>query len=182
MRWGRVISSRLSVSCRRWSGTGDRAWGRKPAVAMDGRRFAGFKSPIDGEEAQIAEKMAGQKLLRGPGRRARQTQPTPGGELLLADQNRGEWVRARFGKAVDRMAVAATESVFSQFKNPAYLTPITACSKELAEIPIHRAFRTGPRAVMRQGISTDTPKDGLQDGADNLPMGLQDPHFQARVE
>jgi predicted ATPase len=33
---------------------------------------------------------------------------------------------------------------------------------------------------MRQGISTDTPKDGLQDGADNLPMVLQDLHFQDR--
>jgi len=70
------------------------------------------------------------------------------------------------------------ESLLSQFKNPADPTPITGLGKELAEIQIFREFRTGPRGAMRQGISTTTPKDGLQDGGDNLAMVLQDLNFR----
>jgi predicted ATPase len=114
------------------------------------------------------------------------------GEELVKREKRGAeryFSRARteanvFDRGLElpstRMPVAIAESVFSQFKNPADLTPITVCGQELAEIQIFREFRTGPRSLMRQGISTDTPKDGLQDGADNLPMVLQDLHFQDR--
>jgi predicted ATPase len=76
------------------------------------------------------------------------------------------------------MQVPATESLLAKFKSPADLTPITATGEELSEIQIFREFRTGPRAAMRQGISTNTPKDGLQDGGDNLAMVLQDLNFR----
>jgi predicted ATPase len=88
-----------------------------------------------------------------------------------------EWM-AKAGKIPTQMQVQPTESLLSQFKNPADPTPITACGRELAEIQIFREFRTGPRSAMRQGISTDTPKDGLQDGGDNLAMVLQDLSFR----
>jgi predicted ATPase len=77
-----------------------------------------------------------------------------------------------------RMQVHPTESLLSQFKNPADPTPITACGRELTEIQIFREFRTGPRAAMRQGISAATPKDALQEGGDNLAMVLQDFNFR----
>ncbi len=77
-----------------------------------------------------------------------------------------------------RMQVHRTESLLSQFKNPADPTPITATGEEFSQIQIFREFRTGPRAAMRQGISTATPKDGLQDGGDNLAMVLQDLNFR----
>jgi predicted ATPase len=81
-------------------------------------------------------------------------------------------------KPSTRMQIHSGESVLSQFKNPADPTPITAFGKELTEIQIFREFRTGPRALMRQGISTATPKDALQDGGDNLAMVLQDFSFR----
>lgn len=82
------------------------------------------------------------------------------------------------GSPSTRMQVQPTESVLSQLKNPADPTPITALGRELTEILIFREFRTGPRAVMRQGISTATPKDVLQDGGDNLAMVLQDLNYR----
>jgi predicted ATPase len=86
------------------------------------------------------------------------------------------------GKPQTRMDVNRTESLLSQFKNPADPTPITTLGRELAEIQIFREFRTGPGALVRQGISTATPKNGLQDGGDNLAMVLQDLNFQDRHE
>jgi predicted ATPase len=77
-----------------------------------------------------------------------------------------------------RMQLHKTESLLSQFKNPADPTPITACGREFAEIQIFREFRTGPRAAVRQGIATAASKDGLQDGGDNLAMVLQDLNFR----
>jgi predicted ATPase len=76
------------------------------------------------------------------------------------------------------MQLHKTESLLSQFKNPADPTPITACGREFAEIQIFREFRTGPRAAVRQGIATAASKDGLQDGGDNLAMVLQDLNFR----
>jgi len=86
------------------------------------------------------------------------------------------------GKPQTRMDVNRVESLLSQFKNPADPTPITALGRELTEIQIFREFRTGPGAQVRQGISTATPKNGLQDGGDNLAMVLQDLNFQDRQE
>ncbi len=77
-----------------------------------------------------------------------------------------------------QMFVNRTESLLSQFKNPADPTPITAVGRALTEIQIFREFRTGPGALLRQAISTTAPKDGLLDGANNLAMVLQDLHFR----
>jgi predicted ATPase len=76
------------------------------------------------------------------------------------------------------MDVPTNESVLSQFKSPADDTPITEWGKELTEVQIFREFRTGPRAMVRQGISTHTAKEALQDGGDNLAMVLQDFNFR----
>jgi predicted ATPase len=76
------------------------------------------------------------------------------------------------------MKVHPTESILSQFKNPADATPITGLGKEFTEIQIFREFRTGPRALMRQAISTATTKESLEDGGDNLAMVLQDFNFR----
>jgi predicted ATPase len=78
----------------------------------------------------------------------------------------------------DVMRVPRTDSFLSKFKSPIDPTPITATGEELSEIQIFREFRTGPRAAMRQGISTAAPQDGLLDGGDNLAMVLQDLNFR----
>jgi predicted ATPase len=104
----------------------------------------------------------------------------------LAQRGEGEkgryfsrkYAEASLSEPSTRMRVEKTESLLSQFKNPADPTPITAWGKELTELEIFREFRTGPRAAVRHGISTATPKDGLQDGGDNLAMVLQDLNFR----
>jgi predicted ATPase len=103
----------------------------------------------------------------------------------LAKRGEGEvcyfsraYAEANLFEPSTRMQVHQTESLLSQFKNPADPTPITEWGKELAEIQIFREFRTGPRAAMRQGISAATPKDALQEGGDNLAMVLQDFNFR----
>ena len=83
-----------------------------------------------------------------------------------------------FDETGTEMHVHPTESVLSQFKNPADTTPITEWGNELTEIQIFREFRTGPKALMRQGIPTVTTKDALQEGGDNLAMVLQDFSFR----
>lgn len=72
------------------------------------------------------------------------------------------------------------ESLLSQFKNPADTTSTTKVGREFGEIQIFREFRTGPGTAVRQGISTNTTKDRLLDGADNLAMVLQDLDFRDR--
>ena len=88
-------------------------------------------------------------------------------------------------KPPTRMGVNRSESLLSQFKNPADPTPITDVGRALTEIQIFREFRTGPGALVRQGISTTMAKNGLEDGANNLALVLQDLHFQdlhARID
>jgi predicted ATPase len=86
------------------------------------------------------------------------------------------------GKDPAKMQVTGHEPLLSQFKNPLDATPITDVGKALTGIHIFREFRTGPGAMVRQGIATDVAKNGLQDGCDNLAMVLQDLDFQDRRE
>ena len=105
---------------------------------------------------------------------------TPGANLFLS-RVRGDasvFDRRADPRATEMHVLPVTESLLALFKNPADPTPITEWGKELGETQIFHEFRTGPRAVMRQGISTATPKDALQDGGDNLAMLLQEFNFR----
>jgi predicted ATPase len=73
--------------------------------------------------------------------------------------------------------VPPSESVLSQFKNPADPTPITEIGKEFARIRIFREFRTGPQSGARHGVSTSAPKEVLVDGGDNLALVLNQLDF-----
>jgi predicted ATPase len=75
------------------------------------------------------------------------------------------------------MILSPTESVLSQFKNPADPTPITDVGNHFARIRILREFRTGPQSAARWGVSTSAPKDGLADGSENLALVLHELDF-----
>jgi predicted ATPase len=77
-----------------------------------------------------------------------------------------------------QMSLPPSESVLSQFKNPADLTPITEVGNHFARIRIFREFRTGPQSGARQGIATNAQKDALMDGGDNLALVLNALNFQ----
>ena len=76
-----------------------------------------------------------------------------------------------------KIEVPLNESIFSQFKNPADLTPTTEVGNHFARIKIFREFRTGPQSAARYGISTSVAKDALTDGADNLALVLHELDF-----
>jgi predicted ATPase len=75
------------------------------------------------------------------------------------------------------VSIPHTQSVLSQFKNPADPTPITEVGNHFEQIRIFREFRTGPTSQARYGISTAAPKDGLSEGADNLALVLHELDF-----
>jgi predicted ATPase len=75
------------------------------------------------------------------------------------------------------ITLSPSESVFSQFKNPSDLTPITQIGTQFAQIRIFREFRTGPGSPARYGISTSAAKDALADGSDNLALVLHELDF-----
>jgi predicted ATPase len=105
------------------------------------------------------------------------------GDYFMRSTGGDATVRAQgLKKPATQMKVGLNESLLSQFKNPADPTPITAVGRALTEIQIFREFRTGSGAPMRYGISTNAPKNGLQEGGDNLAMVLQDLNVQDQHE
>jgi predicted ATPase len=85
----------------------------------------------------------------------------------------GEVSRRSLGQ-LGGITVPPNESIFSQFKNPADLTPITEVGNHFARTRIFREFRTGPQSPIRYGISTSVSKDALVDGGDNLALVLNE--------
>jgi predicted ATPase len=87
--------------------------------------------------------------------------------------------RKNGGVYLDRASFnfSPTESLLSQYKNPADKTPVTEVGKQLARIKIFREFKTGPQSAARYGTSTSIAKDGLLDGGDNLALVLLDLDF-----
>jgi predicted ATPase len=73
--------------------------------------------------------------------------------------------------------VPPSESILSQFKNPADPTPITKIGQQFARIRIFREFRSGPQSGARHGVSTSAPRDALADGGDNLALVLNQLDF-----
>ena len=80
-------------------------------------------------------------------------------------------------QSAEQMLLPPTESILSQFKNPADPTPITEVGNHFARIKIFREFRTGPQSGARQGISANAQKDALMDGGDNLALVLNELDF-----
>lgn len=72
---------------------------------------------------------------------------------------------------------SSTESLLSQYKNPADETPIRDVASQFSNIRIFREFKTGPQSATRYGVSTSLPKDSLVDGSDNLALVLLDLNF-----
>jgi predicted ATPase len=75
------------------------------------------------------------------------------------------------------MGMPPSESILSQFKNPADITPITQLGSHFGQIRIFREFRTTPGAQARIGVPTNIAKDMLQDGGDNLALVLHELDF-----
>jgi predicted ATPase len=130
---------------------------------------------------EFSEDASGFVILR---EQIAKTNPDPGSDGVYLDrENNG----IRFSSEGPKLVVpppqafsSSTESVLSQFKNPADTTPITEVGKHLSEIRIFREFRTGPHSPARYGISTSVPKDALDDGGDNLALVLNELDFAGR--
>jgi len=127
------------------------------------------------------------------------TQETPGFVILHEevakddpnDKTTGAYLirsygHAEFGPAVPEtvqskaqaMVLPPSESILSQFKNPADITPITELGNHFGQMRIFREFRTGPGSGARTGISTSVAKDALADGGDNLALVLHELDFR----
>jgi predicted ATPase len=79
--------------------------------------------------------------------------------------------------------IPSTQSVFSLYKNPADPTPITRVGRMFEAIRIYREFRTaGTFSPARNGVSSSSRRDSLEDGGDNLAVVLLDMDFKGSLE
>lgn len=162
---------------RQWLWLGDRGASPIATIECELRLSRGRQVGPLVYQLQFSEQANGFVILHEQIAKASPDDNTTG--VYLARSNG----QAEFGGAADQgvvpvMLLPPSESILSQFKNPADPTPITEVGNHFAQIRIYREFRTGPTSPARYGISTSVPKDALTDGSDNLALVLHDLYFR----
>jgi len=158
------------------AGRPGRLTGCKSGLELTLRRGRQF-GPVN-YHLEFSEDARGFVILR---ERIAKAKPDPGSDDVYLDrENNGTRVASHGPKLTlsqGAIFLPPTESMLSQFKNPADPTPTTEVGRHLSEIRIFREFRTGPQSAARYGISTSVPKDALEDGGDNLALVLNELDF-----